>query len=118
LIAVGAYRVGIGEYVEAILYYGFVKTGKLSSHKKLKVNPSNYLFGLCDLAGELNRRAVFLAGKGKVTEVSKIKDLVDTIYGALLEFDIRENDLRRKVDAVKYELKKLEDLVLELKLRR
>ena len=39
------------------------------------------------------------------------------IYGELLKFDFRDNEIRRKVDAVKYELRKLEDLVLDLKFK-
>jgi translin len=118
LLTVGAYRVGIGEYVEALLYFHFVKNSKIPSQKQLKVSPENYLFGLCDLTGELVRKAVFLAGKGKDKEVIKIKDLVDEIYGEALKFEVRENELRKKIDSIKYDLKKLEDLVLDLKLRK
>ncbi|HIH10902.1 TPA: hypothetical protein HA241_01825 [Candidatus Woesearchaeota archaeon] len=110
----GSYKVAIQEYVEAVLYYEFVKSGKLPD---LDVLGEHYILGLCDLPGELTRRAVFLAGKGDVQSVLKIKDQVDVFYGELLKFDFRDNEVRRKVDAVKYELKKLEDLVLDLKLR-
>jgi translin len=118
LLTVGAYRVGIGEYVEALLYFHFIKNKKIPSQKQLKVSPENYLFGLCDLTGELVRKAVFLAGKGKNKDVIKIKDLVDEIYGEALKFEVRENELRKKIDSIKYDLKKLEDLVLDLKLRK
>jgi translin len=111
----GSYKVAIQEYVEAILYYNFVKTGKL---KELNVSAEHFLLGLADLPGELVRKAVFLAGKGGVDKVIKIKDEVDNIYGQLLKFDFRSNDIRRKVDAVKYDLRKLEDLVLDLKLKK
>lgn len=117
LLSVGAYKVGIGEYVEALLYYHFVKNKKLPTRKQLKSTPENYLFGLCDLTGELVRKAVFLAGKGKDKEVTTIKNLVDEVYGEVLKFDVRDNDLRRKIDSIKYDLKKLEDLVLDLKLK-
>ncbi|MBT4651034.1 hypothetical protein HOC13_00765 [Candidatus Woesearchaeota archaeon] len=110
----GSYKVAIQEYVEAVLYYRFIKTGKLID---LKVAPEHFVLGLADLPGELVRKAVFLAGKGKVGSVSKIKDEVDMIYGELLKFDFRNNDIRRKVDSVKYDLRKLEDLVLDLKLK-
>ena len=49
--------------------------------------------------------------------VVEIRDVVDEIYGELLKFDFRDSDLRRKFDSVKYDLKKLEDLLLELKLK-
>lgn len=70
------------------------------------------------MTGELVRRAVFLAGKGKYEDVVKIKDFVDEIYGQLIKFDFRNSDLRRKFDSIKYDLKKLEDLVLQLKLNK
>jgi translin len=114
---VGAYKVAVGEYVEAVLYYEFVKNKKIPASKELKVSVFNYLLGLCDLTGELVRKAIFLAGKDKSKEVLVIKDLVDEIYGELLKFDVRENELRKKLDSVKYDLKKLEDLVLDLKLK-
>jgi translin len=110
----GSYKVAVQEYVEAILYYNFVKSGKLID---LKVLPVHYILGLADLPGELVRKAVFLAGKGEVSKVIKIKDEVDSIYGELLKFDFRDNEIRRKVDGIKYDLRKLEDLVLDLKLK-
>jgi translin len=110
----GSYKVAIQEYVEAVLYYNFVKSGKLVD---LPVATEHFILGLADLPGELVRKAVFLAGKGEVSKVIKIKDEVDMIYGELLKFDFRNNDVRRKVDSVKYDLRKLEDLVLDLKLK-
>tara|TARA_Y100000310_G_C20384683_1_gene669846 strand:+ start:42 stop:620 length:579 start_codon:yes stop_codon:yes gene_type:complete len=117
LVFEGSYRVSIQEYVEALLYFHFVKDGILIEKEKLNVTSDHYLLGLCDLTGELVRKAVFLAGKGKVDEVGIIKDLVDEIYGELLKFDFREPGLRRKFDSIKYDLRKLEDLVLDLKLK-
>ncbi len=111
----GSYKIAIQEYVEAVLYYQFIKTGKLPD---LNVLTEYYVLGLCDLPGELVRRAVFLAGKGDTKAVQKIRDEIDLIYGELLKFDFRDHEVRRKVDAVKYELRKMEDLVLDLKLRR
>lgn len=117
LESVGAYKVAIGEYVEALLYYHFIKNKKIPTHKFLKVTTEHYLLGLIDLTGELGRKAVQLAGKDKFKQVVLIKDAVSEIYGELLKFDFRESDIRRKFDAVKYNLRKLEDLVLDLKLK-
>ncbi|HLC19895.1 MAG TPA: hypothetical protein VJK72_03175 [Candidatus Nanoarchaeia archaeon] len=113
----GSYKIALQEYAEALLYHSVVKTGKLATRKELDLGTIYYILGLCDLTGELVRKAVYLAGKGKVKEVIRIKELVDTLYGELLSFDFRENEIRRKFDSMKYDLKKLEDLVLELKLK-
>ncbi len=117
LESIGAYRVAIGEYVEALLYYYFIKNKKIITHKFLKVTTEHYLLGLIDLTGELGRKAVQLAGKGVFKKVVLIRDAVNEIYGELLKFDFRDSDMRRKFDSVKYDLKKLEDLVLDLKLK-
>jgi len=110
----GSYKVAIQEYAEALLYYNFVKEGELV---ELPVDTEHFILGLADLPGELVRKAVFLAGKGEVEKVIKIKDEVDMIYGELLKFDFRDNEVRRKFDSIKYDLRKLEDLVLDLKLK-
>ncbi len=111
----GSFRAATQEYVEAVLYYTFVTTGKLETIKH--VDASQFVLGMCDVPGELNRRAVYLAGKGKVDEVIAIRDIVESIYGELLTLNARNNEMRRKIDSVKYELRKLEDLVLSMKLK-
>jgi len=109
--------VALQEYVEAICYYDFVKTGKLSTLKSLKVDSESYLLGLCDLTGELVRKAVNEAIKGNFKQVLKIKDLVEELYNEFLKFNLRNSELRRKSDQIKWNLKKLEDVVFELKLK-
>jgi translin len=112
----GSFKAATQEYVEAILYYQFVVNGELKDIPGIRSN--QFILGMCDLPGELNRRAVYLAGKGKTEEVTKIRDIVEVIYGELLTLNARNNEMRRKIDSVKYELRKLEDLVLSLKLKR
>lgn len=111
-------KVAWQEYVEAITYYEFIKTGKVPGYKKLGVNIDHYLLGLCDLTGELVRKAVNDVINKNYKGVLKIKDLVSDIYGEFLSLDLRNGELRVKSDAIKYNLKKLEDLVLELKLKK
>jgi translin len=118
LEAVGAYKVAVGEYAEALLYYHFIKDNQIPTRAQLKIDAESYLLGLCDLTGELVRKAVFLAGKGKYSDVMKIKECVDEIYGEIIQFNLRNSELRKKADSIKYDLKKLEDLVLQIKLKR
>lgn len=113
----GSYRVAVQEYVEALLYFEYIKNSKIPSHEELDVKTKHYILGMCDLTGELVRKAVYLAGKGENEKVVEIKDLVDEIYGQMLKFEFRDNHTRKKVDSIKYDLKKLEDLVLDLKLK-
>jgi translin len=117
LLYSGTYRSTVQEYVEAITYFSFVKDKKIPSRKELDVRPECYLLGLCDLTGELVRNAILSATKEKYAEVKNIYGLVEEIFNNMMQFDFRNSDLRKKFDSVKYDLKKLEDLVLQLKLK-
>lgn len=107
----------VQEYVEAVCYYEIVKNKKLPTAANLKLDPEAYLLGLCDLVGELSRRAVNSVIKGNYEEAIFIKEFVESLHAEFMLMDLRNSDLRRKSDGIKYELKKLENLVLELKLK-
>jgi len=110
-------QTALQEYVEALCYYHFVKDKKIPTKASLKVDNESYLMGLCDLTGELGRKAVNEVIKKKFKQVMVIKNLVEEIYGEFLEFNLRNGELRKKSDQIKWNLKKLEDVVFELKLK-
>ena len=113
----GSYKIAVQEYVEAMLFFRFVKDNKIITRKELKVNSDYYLLGLCDVPGELFRKAVLDSSKGDYSEVLKVRSLITDIYAQLLKFDIRDSELRKKFDSIKYELAKIEDLCLQLELK-
>jgi len=114
----GSYRVSVQEYVEALLFYGYVKENKIYTKKELGVKTDYYLLGLTDISGELVRKAILDATQGKKETALQYKELLAQIYGWLLQFDIRGGELRKKFDAIKYDLRKLEDLCFQLSLNR
>ena len=117
LASVGAYSEALEEYVEASCYYNFIKNNKLPTAKELGVETMVYLQGVCDLVGELVRKAINSSIKGEFKTALKIRDFVADIYGELMMFDFRNSPVRRKFDSIKYGLDKLENLILELKLK-
>ncbi len=117
-IITGLYTAAIQEYVEAVCYYDFVKSGKLTSKESLGVDSEEYLLGCCDLIGELVRNAVNSSIKGDYETAFKIRDFVDEFYSELMKFDFRNSELRRKFDAVKWELKKIDEMVFNLGLNK
>ena len=116
-IDVGAYNAALQEYAEAVTYYYFVKENRLIGNNELKIDAENYLLGLCDLTGELSRRAVFSVVNEKFSEVSKIQDFVEVIHNEFLEFELRNGEIRRKADSIKWNLKKIEEIMYDLKIR-
>jgi len=102
------------EFVEAVTFLDFVKKKVIPTRKELKIETEPYLLGLCDLTGELVRMAVNCAIRKQIDEVMKIRELIDEIYGEMLLFDFRNGEMRKKYDSIKWNLKKVEDIILEI----
>ena len=114
----GHYRTALQEYVEAECFNSLVTKKKLPRGKELKVGSEHYLLGICDLSGELVRRAINSAIKKNYDEAVWIRKFLEELYGEMLKFDFRNGDLRRKFDGIKYDLQKLDDLIFDIELRR
>ena len=106
--------VAFQEYVEAIAFYEFVKNGKIPSKASLGVSADDYLSGICDLTGELVRKAIYDVIHKKFDEAEKIKELVHDIYGEFLKLHLRNSELRKKSDSIKWNLKKLEEVMYDI----
>ncbi len=113
----GAYGDALEEYVEASTMYGVLHDEKLLTAKDIGVDIDTYLPGICDLVGELVRKAINASISGDYALALKLKHFVSDLYNELMLFDFRNSPVRRKFDAIKYGLEKLENLVLELKLK-
>jgi translin len=110
----GMKRVALQEYVEAMALLGFAKSGKVAKRAVLGAGNEEYLSGLADLTGELVRMAVNKAIAKKYNDVLKIKKLVEEIYGEFLQLDLRNSELRKKSDQIKWNLQKLGDIAYDI----
>jgi len=109
--------VAFQEYVEAICFYEFVKSKRIPTKASLGVSAEDYLSGLCDLTGELVRKAVYDVIHKNYDEAEKIKELVHDIYGEFLKLHLRNGELRKKSDSIKWNLKKLEEVMYDISMR-
>lgn len=117
LVKEGAYRAGAEEYVEAKMFYRVLTGKKVDKVNKIELGTDSYLAGICDLSGELVRRAVNLVAAGKIKEVEKIKKAINEIMAELVEFDMT-GYLRTKYDQAKNSLRKIEHIDYEIKIRK
>jgi predicted translin family RNA/ssDNA-binding protein len=113
----GAYRASIEEFVEAKTFLMVITGQKLDKFKGLSLPHEAYLGGICDLTGELVRRAVNLAAAGQADEAVKIKAVISDILAELVQFDMG-GYLRTKYDQAKTNMRKIEQVHYELMLRR
>ncbi|GMF23009.1 unnamed protein product [Phytophthora fragariaefolia] len=133
----GALSSSLEEYAEAKSFCYYLDTKRLLPRRDVPVVQKNeYLGGVIDFTGEKNtnvelscvpgvsscpprarsfstigelvRYAVVKATARDVEEVKRCKAMVEAISGELIQFDFRKGPLRRKFDAVKYNLRKLE----------
>lgn len=113
----GAYKAGVEEYVEAKMLYKVINGAKIDRIKGLKLGYESYLGGLCDTTGELVRRAINKAAAGDYGEVSHLKRVISDIMAELSEFDMT-GYLRTKYDQARNNLKKIEHINYEIKIRK
>ena len=111
------HSVAFQEYVEAVAFYDYVKNKKIPTKQSLGVSAEDYLCGLCDLTGELVRKAIYDVIHKNFNEAEKIKNLVNDIYGEFLKLHLRNGDLRKKADSIKWNLKKLEEVMYDISMK-
>jgi predicted translin family RNA/ssDNA-binding protein len=113
----GSYKAGVEEYVEAKMFYKVLKGRKIDKVKNQEISYESYLGGICDTTGELVRRAINEAARGNTKEVEKIKVIISDIMAGLVEFDMT-GYLRTKYDQAKGNLRKIEQINYEIKIRK
>lgn len=113
----GSYLAALEEYVEARLFFNFIKNGKIGPIKEIKVPVISYLGGICDLTGELVRLATNEAIAKNFDKITEIKNIINEILNELIDFDIT-GYLRTKYDQARNNLKKIEQMDYEINLRK
>ncbi|KAH7618827.1 putative Translin [Nannochloris sp. 'desiccata'] len=113
----GSFSNSIEEYAEAVILRTYLQDGRVATREEVQLaEVEEYLGGVLDFTGELNRIAVAKATVRDKEAVQKARDVVETLQGQFLRFDLRNGALRKKYDALKYTLKKLENTLYELSL--
>ncbi len=114
----GAYADALEEYAEAACYVYYLKNKQIPTASQIGIDADVYLPALSDVVGELVRKAINSAIKGDYNTALEIKEVVEEIYAELMLFDWRNIPARKKFDAIKYGLEKLEDLSLKIKFKK
>jgi len=113
----GSYKACVEEYVEAKTLYLVMSGKKIDKFPDIKLNFDSYLGGICDLTGELVRRATNEAAKGNTDEVEKIKKIIGDIMRELVEFNMT-GYLRTKYDQARGNLRKIEQISYDISIRK
>jgi hypothetical protein len=84
------------QYAEGMVFKVYLLEGRILRSTELGplVNTDEYLSGVLDFTGELNRYAVARATARDVGAVQRARDVVDALQGQFLQMDLRNGSLR------------------------
>lgn len=112
----GIWRSSLEEYAEAYLYHHAMKGDVLSEVPEIELDDTEvYLGALSDLTGELVRSCVLLATQRKIKEVEELVQSIREAVAFLIKLDLSGN-LRQKYDQAKQNLRKAEEIAMDLSL--
>jgi len=110
------YREATEEYVEALVYYNFLKKSKLKIPDFIEIKPEEIISGICDFTGELLRKAITIAEKRNMKQLNLYKRTMEDVVEQLTKIGFR-GKLRQKYDETERNLKKIERILYEIKMK-
>jgi predicted translin family RNA/ssDNA-binding protein len=112
----GIWHSALEEYAEAYMYHHAMKGEVLKEIPGIELDDTEaYLGGLSDLTGELVRSCVLLATQHKKKEVEHLVSSIREAVAFLIKLDLQGN-LRQKYDQAKQNLRKAEEIAMDLAL--
>jgi len=122
------YKEAVEEYIEAITFCNFlikpphqyIGSGGKPTKKIpdfIKVRPEEIISGTCDFTGELVRRAITIASPENLKELVLYRKTVENIAQELTKIGFR-GKLRQKYDEVERNLRKIEEILYDIKVKR
>ena len=104
---------GLEEYVEARLLFVYVAGGEFPTPSSMGINFEAYIGGLCDMTGELVRLA-----RNRPEWTRAILDDVSSINDDCVRMHVRRNNkIRSKLQDLERNLRRLEEILYEQRLR-
>lgn len=110
----GSFKASLEEYIEAYLLLKFIKTKKVDIPSIIEFEYDEYLGGICDFTGELVRKGVLRVTEGKTEDIQEFHQAGSEMIEQLIELDM-VGKLRSKFDEAKRNLKRLEEILYDIK---
>ncbi|KAG2010056.1 translin, variant 2 [Coprinopsis cinerea AmutBmut pab1-1] len=85
---------------------------------RIQLAVEDYLHGIISVVNELSRLAVNAVTLGNFEEPLKISTFVKDVFVGFSMLNLKNDSLRRRFDSLKYDLKKIEEVVYDVSLRK
>jgi len=89
----------------------------LDSTTTVRLDIEEYLMGLCHLSNELSRLTVNCVTSEDYSRPERIANFLSTLHTGFRLLNLKNDNLRKKFDGIKYDLKKVEEVVYDLSIR-
>jgi len=89
----------------------------LDSTTTVRLDIEEYLMGLCHLSNELSRLTVNCVTSEDYSRPERIATFLSTLHTGFRQLNLKNDNLRKKFDGIKYDLKKVEEVVYDLSIR-
>ncbi|OGY91419.1 MAG: hypothetical protein A3H70_00130 [Candidatus Komeilibacteria bacterium RIFCSPLOWO2_02_FULL_48_11] len=113
----GSLKAVIEEYLESLFLYYILQNKPLPTKLAFPVSADEQLGALADLTGELVRAATLEASKGNFKRIQAYRDATEELFGVLLQMDLH-GLLRQKRDDARRNLKRLEEIIYDLAIKK
>nr|GMC82204.1 translin [Ipomoea batatas]GMC90486.1 translin [Ipomoea batatas] len=124
----GDWRSETQTVVSLLAYMHWLEKGTLLLHseveEKLGLNPSDfgldtedYLIGICFMSNELPRYVVNRVTAGDYDCPRQVLKFMTDLHAAFRMLNLRNDFLRKKFDGIKYDLRKVEEVYYDVKIR-
>lgn len=84
---------------------------------RFHIQAEDYLMGLISLVNELSRYSVNAVTSGNLEEPYKASAFVKNIMSGFSMLNLKNDNLRKRFDSLKYDIKKIEEVVYDISLR-
>lgn len=113
----GSYRAAVEEFVEATMFLRHLEKKPFTAIKGMNVFYEEYLGGLADMTGEIVRHTVKMVSSGHADVVRESVKTVEEVVAQMLEMNLTSK-LRQKFDDAKRNLKRMEEILYDLEIRK
>jgi len=80
----------------------------------LQLDIEEYLLGLCHLSNELSRLTVNSVTSGDYSRPVRISEFLNSLHTGFRLLNLKNDNLRKRFDSIKYDLKKVEEVIYDV----
>lgn len=89
----------------------------LKDRDAFHITVEEYILALTDITEELSRLAMNSVTMGDIDLTVRISGFIKDLFAGFQLLNLKNDVVRRRVDSVKYHVKKVEDVIYDLSLR-